>query len=411
MTESNFTLYFILLKMMVMCKFNEAYEWTDIFIKADAENIRNELNNCIGRIKYKNADYTYKVMKDNPSAPITGAFLNVCIQYIHPDWKSHTFAQFKRTYKDNVNSFKAKNKDDKTSISIWAQSLSKELTKGYKEEILFELDTGIKCPPEKVKSISKILKDYNDKDDIENGLVKALEYYTTCGPEMPILRWLFRFKMRKGSFGDVKKIINEQLLPKIHTDIRLEQFIKIFQAECEFRYGLLFRLQGNVFLNSIDKSIEFLVSAPLPDINYHYWYGRCLLEQWYFSKHNPFLKESLSHFDQINENKWWVDCYHCIVLKLLKDPTFETRAENHKKMVEAERKDKSSAALKIHEATAIIILDQENELDNFIKAVKRPSPTDFESGLYHHIELLYAKPEDKEKHYKYTLKINEWLKI
>ena len=99
----------------------------------------------------------------------------------------------------------------------------------------------------------------------------------------------------------------------------------------------------------------------------------------------------------------------CIVLKLLgRENEFTALANKHRITILAKHeKEPLMASLKIHSATAHIMLDDLPGLSAFLAKTEKPkSSTDFNSSLLHHIDVIFYNNEIKKENH--TQLIESW---
>lgn len=283
---------------------------------------------------------------------------------------------------------------------------AKEYLNHFKSEWL---STGNPIAKEIEKTLWKLYK----TDEIDQGLLIAEEFLKENEPTVKILKYFFRFEMRLSNFASIRSRIEQYYKYEQSGDLK-DKYKALFRAtlfDCELREAYELIPDNKAFYNKICEAQYLLEEIPnrLTNSEYHYLLGRFFMEKWWAnqSRYQTYLLQSLKHLKKANEENWWVECYKCIVLKLLgRKKEFLSLAATHKQhILQEQEKEPLMASLKIHSATAFIMLDEPQELNIFLKKTTKPkSSTDFNSSLRHHIDLIYYTNKEKNKFYETLIK-------
>ncbi|MBS1776154.1 MAG: hypothetical protein JSS64_07720 [Bacteroidetes bacterium] len=263
------------------------------------------------------------------------------------------------------------------------------------------------------KEIEKRLWQLYKTDEIDQGLLIAEEFLKDNEPTVKILKYFFRFEMRLSNFASIRSRIEQYYKYEQSGDLK-DKYKALFRAtifDCELREAYELIPDNRAFYAKICEAQYLLEEIPnrLTNSEYHYLLGRFFMEKWWANQSNyrTILLQSLSQLKKANQDNWWVECYKCIVLKLLgRKKEFLSLAAQHKQHILHEQSNEPlMASLKIHSATAFIMLDEPEELKKFLKKTTKPkSSTDFNSSLQHHIDLIYYSNKGKKKIYETLIK-------
>lgn len=265
---------------------------------------------------------------------------------------------------------------------------------------------------ERTKAIQELQNDY-ENDKIFDGIKKSATALIKYGPSIEILTHVFRFNMRNKNWPKVRDEISRLDLTKLGEEI--VALCKISLCECELREAHeRYQNDKNVFSDKIENALFYLNQTPLKfcnSENYFYWFGRLSLDRWWASKRIGFLIDALSNLDEaikIND-RWWLQCYRCLVLKILKRKEFRSEAFKFKNMIFDVWKEKNKQpSVKTHSVFALVLLDDPTELKTFLKEMSGyASSTDFHMTIYNLTEMAYH--DDKEKLKRYLNMLSNWI--
>lgn len=292
-------------------------------------------------------------------------------------------------------------------INGWANRRTEELFSKFKKR-----PRSIPTTDEITAELEKIRNLYK-KDKIPSALSVAEGVEEQHGPHLKIVDYIIRCKMRTSNFIGIRIDIQNWSDYEFYDEYKSLFKAKIF--ECELREAYILDTDSTSFCTKLSKAKEILEQIPKKqkNVDYHYLSGRYFLDIWWKNRNSDktYLLQSINHFNEtesissVQIMPWWVECYKCIALKLLgRKEEFNKAAYEHKLRVEKlQKKLPDQASLKIHLVTAFILLDNHNNLSDFIKSreIKRPeSSSNFNSSLHHHIDLIFCEESEKITLYK-----------
>lgn len=105
---------------------------------------------------------------------------------------------------------------------------------------------------------------------------------------------------------------------------------------------------------------------------------------------------------------WWCLGYKCIVMSLLGYDIEENIGKLESIMLKICSKKPKLASAKTYRMLSIILQNDEKLLLDYLEELNTPtSPSDFQATIFHHLELLFYKEDDKLK--KFTKILENWL--
>lgn len=248
---------------------------------------------------------------------------------------------------------------------------------------------------------------------INKGIERSDMLVGECGTHPKILKRILRFHMRVRNWGMVRAIIKELQLNSLPDD--LVTVCQLALYECEMRESyLLYKEDKTELRKKLQNSRKYLNEVPKSCQNheeYLYKLGRWYLQLWWITKEFSTLSHAVLCFERAIKlhYRWWIHCYKCIVLKLMKNSEFETETVKYKKaifeMLEIRPKQPS---VRIHCISAFVLQDDLQGLESFLKEISDPTaPTDFQATAFYHVELIYH--DDKERQAKYRSVLENWM--
>lgn len=251
-----------------------------------------------------------------------------------------------------------------------------------------------------------------EEDEILKGVEKANQAYSKYGAHPKILRHFFRFNMRLNRWQKISteaaKILECSSNDKVFTLCKL--------AMCEWKLRDAYsninpqnKEHQLTQINSAQRDLDSVPETQHDNKEYWYWQGRWYMEWWYYNGgiNISDLKLALSHFKESLKLKdsWFCDCYKCIILKLLENNTFKAEVKSFtKKIIDEKERQPNRPAVRTYRITSFVLNDDMPGLIGFLKKNNLPSSaTDFQSTIFHHIELIYFKSKKMQEKYKTVL--------
>lgn len=265
------------------------------------------------------------------------------------------------------------------------------------------------------KQINELKKLY-ENGEISDGRKKSEQYFYQSKINPILLKHVIRFNLRDRNWLRVKSIIKGVIEKRINDEIRA--MCHLYYIECLLREANKDKLNRNNFEKVIISISEELSCVPKSQTNtpqFHYIKGRYFLEVWW-SNRNPkkseYLEMALNEFETSLKfsNWWWVQCYKCIVLKLLKKSEFENHAKAFKRQMLKKFKEKpNQPSVRTYVITALLLSEDTNTIVKFLKSfTQKMASTDFEDSLLHKIEMIYHHNKRKQTSYKRI--VTNWIK-
>lgn len=258
----------------------------------------------------------------------------------------------------------------------------------------------------------KRLQHLYEQDEILIGVEESNQAYSKFGNHPKILRHAFRFNMRVKGWQKINSIVEELLKEKQSEEVITLCNLALFECEVREAYSH-FRFDKNEQNKKIRYAKKYLDKIPdsqHENKEYWYWLGRWYLELWYSTEgsDDTDLKLSLSYFEKSLQLKysWFVHCYKCINLKLLNNKTFKAELKKYTDIIIKEKEQqKKRPAVRTYRIASFALNDDMNGLKKFLKEHNSPSSaTDFQSTIFHHIELMFFHDDKKQELYRSVLK-------
>lgn len=260
--------------------------------------------------------------------------------------------------------------------------------------------------------IIKHLQQLYKEDDILIGVEKANQAFLKYGAHPKILRHAFRFNMRVKDWHKINSIVEE--LQKKNQSEEIITLCNLALFECEVREAYSnFRFDKNEQNKKIRYAKKYLDKIPdsqHDNKEYWYWLGRWYLELWYSTEgsDDTDLKLSLSYFEKslLLKYSWFVHCYKCMTLKLLDRKDFKAELKKYTDVIIEEKiKQPKRPSVRTYRISAFALNDDMPGLKSFLEEHLSPSSaTDFQSTIFHHIEMIFFRDKKKQDIYKTVLK-------
>ena len=279
-------------------------------------------------------------------------------------------------------------------------------------------DQAITAPPliplsPRVKKTLAKIRNFYTKDDVEEALDVAEQFMNTNrkdGINRKILGHILNCNMRLGKYASIRQVIDSVKAYAYYPEFSTLFQIRLFESELRESYNLL--PDRDAFYKRISEAETLLEQIPnrFKDTDYYYWCGRCAMELWwaYQSENESHLDNAIKRLKKADKGQWWVECYICMVLKLLgEDEEFNVRAEHHlDTMFKIYQDDQERAACKIHLINALVLTDDRtHQLKEYLEKLKKPtSSNDLNGSLRHYIDVIYCNDEQKREKYQKLIK-------
>lgn len=263
--------------------------------------------------------------------------------------------------------------------------------------------------------ISKQLQHLYEQDQILEGVEKANLAYDTYKTHPKILRHVFRFNMRVKNWPKINAVIEELSKKELSDKVVALCNLALFESELRKAYSN-YRFDRSEQSTKIIEAKRYLEKIPQSQHNnkeYWYWLGRWYLELWLSTEGTDIvdLKLSLSCFEKSLQLKysWFCHCYKCIILMLLGNKTTKEEIKKFTEIIiEEKKRQPKRPAVRTYMITALILNDDISGLKNFLLEQNLPvSVTDFQSTIFHHIELIFFRNKKKQITYKNILE--RWI--
>ncbi|HZZ74666.1 MAG TPA: hypothetical protein VFE04_02025 [Puia sp.] len=276
-------------------------------------------------------------------------------------------------------------------------------------------ETGSFVEQKPLDLINERLQQLYKTDYIDIGVKEANRAYEIHGPDYKLLRHLFRFNLRDKNWEKVRATVAaldmETLSDQLVTLCQLALF------ECELRESyVLYRKDKAELVARIRKAKQFLNAVPLSQQDYeeyYYWSGRWFLETWYVGGNNDMaiLKSALSCMEKTiaKKDKWFYLCYQCIILKLLKHDGRKTEIDRFFQIMKKQRDESpDQPSIRTYSITSFLLKKDTASLKSYLRKINKPtSPSDFQSTIFQHIDLVFYFSKVKNRKYKKMLR--KWV--
>lgn len=286
------------------------------------------------------------------------------------------------------------------------------------------------------------------RESIEQGLREAREARSAVGPHPVILKHLFRFELRDYGYKRIRDAV-ESAKEELQTakEIGLPEDLKkwravmfelvLFESDfSEIRYRISNQDSGtklNKIWESKERHLDNIREEMIRKaddgsyyrwaVDYFGWLGRYFLDIWWLGNHdNALLYTAEQHLRKavkismspaVNYNAWWLQCYLCIVLKLLKNADFPDHVALFVKTMNkltTDPKRMNQASVKIFNATALALTGNAKRLKAYLENT-RNTTSDFSSTIRYHLDLIYSlkSPEEQRIENPVRTMVDSWL--
>ena len=263
--------------------------------------------------------------------------------------------------------------------------------------------------------INTRLQQLYETDYIDQGVEEVNEAYKIHGVSFKLMRHLFRFNLRAKNWEKIRTATDGLNFKELSDE--LVTLCKFALFECELRESYaLFKKDKLELVKRIQRAKRFLNDIPASQHDYeeyYYWNGRWFLETWYVGENSDItiLRYALACMEKAmnKKSKWYYQCYRCIILKLLKNENSEAEIDHYFQTMKKGRFEKPDRpSVRTYSITSFVLKNDAIGLNQYLQEINKPSsPSDFQSTIFQHIDLVCYFEKAKNKKYKKILE--KWI--